>query len=75
MEDVVKQLKSNPQKKVYIRTSEWRDGQSPMSAADEPDRIGLRISTHAVYNNKEEIDLVFDQIAALIEKSGRKQLS
>jgi isopenicillin-N epimerase len=75
MEDVVKQLKSNPQKKVYIRTSEWRDGQSPLSAADEPDRIGLRISTHAVYNNKEEIDLVFDQIAALIDKTGRKQLS
>jgi selenocysteine lyase/cysteine desulfurase len=73
MQGVLNGLKSLP-RKTYIRTSDWRDGKSsPDSTAS--DRIGLRVSTHAVYNSKEEIDFLFQQIVTLVDKSGLKQLS
>ena len=40
-------------------------------AADN--RIGLRISTHAMYNGVDEIDHVFRTLAALIDASGLPQ--
>lgn len=57
--------------KIYIRNVTWRDGAG--SSAD--DRIGFRISTHAVYNNYEEIDYMFDRLVEQVNLSGLTQLS
>jgi selenocysteine lyase/cysteine desulfurase len=57
--------------KIYIRTVTWRD-----RVADTLDnRIGFRISTHAVYNSREEIDWLFDRLVFHVEASGLPQLS
>lgn len=56
--------------KIYIRTITWRD--NPSSTAD--DRIGFRISTHAMYNNYEQIDYMFDRLVAAVDATGLPQL-
>lgn len=71
---VIGELSAGTDPKVYIRTSTWRDGESDADSA-AADRTSLRISTHAMYNNKAEIDTMFDIMAAAIDKTGVKQLS
>lgn len=71
-EQVLDGLMTASAKKIYIRTSDWRDASSP--AGDGNDRIGLRISTHAVYNNKEDVDLLFDSLVKQIDATGLKQV-
>jgi selenocysteine lyase/cysteine desulfurase len=56
--------------KVYIRSITWRN--SKTDAADN--RVGFRISTHAMYNNYEQIDQMFDLLMAQINASGLPQL-
>ena len=56
--------------KIYIRSITWRDRHT--DAADN--RVGFRISTHAMYNNPAQVDLLFDRLAALIDSSGLPQL-
>jgi selenocysteine lyase/cysteine desulfurase len=56
--------------KIYIRTITWRD--NPLSTAD--DRIGFRVSTHAMYNNYEQIDYMFDRLVAAVDATGLPQL-
>jgi isopenicillin-N epimerase len=57
--------------KIYIRYTDWRD--QPMDAASN--RIGFRVSTHAVYNNYAEIDHMFDRLVAAVNATGLPQLS
>lgn len=57
--------------KIYIRYTDWRD--QPMDAASN--RIGFRVSTHAVYNNYSEIDHMFDRLVAAVDATGLPQLS
>ena len=52
--------------KVYIRSISWRDG----AASTADDRIGFRVSTHAVYNNKDEIDFMFARLVERVNMSG-----
>jgi selenocysteine lyase/cysteine desulfurase len=52
--------------KIYIRTITWRDRKT--DPADN--RIGLRISTHAMYNDRSEINHLIDRLDALIAASG-----
>jgi len=57
--------------KIYVRTVTWRE-----RATDTADnRIGFRISTHAVYNSREEIDWLFDRLVHHVNASGLPQLS
>jgi isopenicillin-N epimerase len=56
--------------KIYIRYTDWRD--QPQDA--ENNRIGFRVSTHAVYNNYEEIDYFFDRLVAAVDATGVSQL-
>jgi isopenicillin-N epimerase len=57
--------------KIYIRSVTWRDRAN--DSAD--DRIGFRISTHAVYNDFEQVDHVFDRLVAAVNATGLPQLS
>ena len=57
--------------KIYVRTVTWRD-----RAADPADnRVGFRISTHAVYNDYDEIDILFDRLVAAVNATSLPQLS
>jgi selenocysteine lyase/cysteine desulfurase len=56
--------------KIYIRSITWRD--SKFSTAD--DRVAFRISTHAMYNNRDEIDELFRRLVAEVDASGLPQL-
>jgi isopenicillin-N epimerase len=57
--------------KIYIRAATWR------SHADAPadDRIGLRVSTHAVYNSPDEVDHVLSRVIEHVERSGLEQVT
>lgn len=70
MNGVVSTLASEDPK-IYIRTITWRD--NPGSTVD--DRIGFRVSTHAMYNNYEQIDWMFDRLVAAVDATGLPQLS
>jgi hypothetical protein len=49
----------------------WRE-----HAPDTADnRVGFRVSTHAVYNSKAEIDWLFERLVFHVNASGLKQLS
>jgi hypothetical protein len=56
--------------KIYIRSTNWRDQVSDASS----NRIGFRVSTHAVYNNYEEIDYMFDRLVEAVDATGLPQL-
>ena len=56
--------------KIYIRYTDWRDQPDEAKA----NRIGFRVSTHAVYNNYEEIDYFFDRLVVAIDATGEPQL-
>jgi selenocysteine lyase/cysteine desulfurase len=56
--------------KIYIRSVTWHD-----RITDPADtRIGFRISTHAMYNNFEQIDYMFERLVSQINASGFPQL-
>lgn len=55
---------------IYLRTVNWHDEQTV--APD--DRIGFRISIHAVYNDQEQIDIMFDRLVAAIDAIDMPQL-
>ena len=57
--------------KIYIRAATWRSRAD--AAAD--DRIGLRISTHGMYNDADEVDHVLARVIAQVERSGLAQVS
>jgi selenocysteine lyase/cysteine desulfurase len=61
---------SSEDPKIYIRTITWRD--NPGSTSD--DRIGFRVSTHAMYNNFEQIDWMFGRLVAAVDATGLPQL-
>lgn len=70
---ILDKLMTASAKKIYIRTSDWRDASSdPLSSGN--DRIGLRISTHGVYNSREDVDLLFDSIVKHIDATGISQV-
>lgn len=56
--------------KIYLRSTTWHNSKD--DAADN--RVGFRISTHAMYNSYSEIDWMFDQLAAQIDSCGVPQL-
>jgi selenocysteine lyase/cysteine desulfurase len=56
--------------KIYLRSTTWHDNKTSTS----DNRVGFRISTHAMYNNYAEIDYMFDQLVARIDASGLPQL-
>lgn len=56
--------------KIYIRSTDWRDQVEDASS----NRIGFRVSTHAVYNNYEEIDYMFERLVAAVDATGLPQL-
>jgi isopenicillin-N epimerase len=55
---------------IYIRYVTWRSS----SAASADDRIGFRVSTHAMYTDYDDIDLVFDRLVDYVDASGLPQL-
>lgn len=56
--------------KIYIRSITWRDKNS-----DRVDnRVGFRISTHAMYNSFEQIDHMFDRLVHQVNATGLPQL-
>lgn len=57
--------------KIYIRSITWRN--SITDAADN--RIGLRISTHAMYNHYEQIDYLFARLVSHVNNARLPQLS
>ncbi len=70
MQSVLNALASEDPK-IYLRTVTWRD-----RAADLSDnRIGFRISTHAVYNNFDDVDHMFERLVAAINATGLPQLN
>lgn len=56
--------------KIYIRSITWRNRQTDTT----DNRIGFRISTHAMYVNFEQIDYLFERLAAHVDASGLPQL-
>ncbi len=38
-------------------------------------KFGFRVSTHAVYNNHQEIDVMFDRLVEALDATGRIQVS
>ncbi len=56
--------------KIYIRSITWRA--SKASTAD--DRIAFRISTHAMYNDWDQIETLFRRLKEEIDKAGLPQL-
>ncbi len=56
--------------KINIRSVTWRDKQT--DPADN--RVGFRISTHAVYNNYEEINYLLERLVFHVDASGLAQL-
>jgi len=46
-----------------------------MHSCDLDDRIGFHISTHAVYNNFEQLDYMFERLEATVNAAGLPQLS
>jgi selenocysteine lyase/cysteine desulfurase len=57
--------------KIYIRSITWRDS----AASTGDDRVAFRISTHAMYNNYDEVDELFNRLVELVDASGLPQLS
>lgn len=55
--------------KIYIRTATWRSE----AAAPADDRIGLRVSTHGVYNDEDQVQHVFRRICAQVDAAGLPQ--
>ena len=51
--------------KIYLRSTTWRDKKTDTG----DNRVGFRISTHAMYNNYEEIDWMFDRLVAQVDAS------
>jgi isopenicillin-N epimerase len=72
MNGIRDQLGAMTDPKIYIRTITWRDKANDPGTADN--RIAFRISTHAMYNLKDEIDTFFDRITRLIDATGIPQL-
>ena len=58
---------------IYIRTVNWHDEPTIETVAPD-DRIGFRVSTHAVYNDKAQIDIMFDRLVAEIDALDMPQL-
>jgi selenocysteine lyase/cysteine desulfurase len=56
--------------KIYIRFTDWRDQVEDASN----NRIGFRVSTHAVYNSYKEIDYMFERLVEAVDASGLPQL-
>jgi selenocysteine lyase/cysteine desulfurase len=56
--------------KIYIRTVNWRDQASNPNSL----RVGFRVSTHAMYNNYQEIDWMFERLVAAVDATGLPQL-
>lgn len=56
--------------KIYIRSITWRDKHT--DPADN--RVAFRIGTHAMYNNYEEINTMFDALVKYVNESGLAQL-
>jgi selenocysteine lyase/cysteine desulfurase len=67
--DVVDALGSQDPK-IYIRYTDWRDEVSDPAN----NRVGFRVSTHAVYNNYAEIDTMFERLVAAVDATGLPQL-
>ncbi len=55
--------------KVYIRSITWHSEGNTGSADD---RVAFRISTHAVYNNKDQIDIMFNRLVEEVNKVSTK---
>lgn len=55
--------------KMYLRSVTWRDKKT--DTADN--RVGFRISTHAMYNNFEQIDHMFERLVVHVNASGLEQ--
>jgi len=56
--------------KIYLRSTTWHNSKNDTS----DNRVGFRISTHAMYNNYSEIDWMFEKLVAQIDASGLPQL-
>jgi selenocysteine lyase/cysteine desulfurase len=58
--------------KIYIRTITWRDKYNDPGSSDN--RVAFRVSTHAMYNNYQEIDWMFERLVAAVNATGLPQL-
>ncbi len=56
--------------KIYLRSTQWHN----LHTDTADNRCGLRISTHGVYNNYQQIDHMFDRLVAAVNASGLPQL-
>lgn len=57
--------------KIYLRTVTWRNQKT--DSADT--RVGFRVATHAMYNNYDQIDYMFDRLKAAVDATGLPQIS
>jgi hypothetical protein len=53
--------------KIYIRSTEWHNEHTDSS----DNRASFRISTHAMYNNFDQIDTMFELLVAAIDAAGQ----
>jgi len=53
--------------KIYVRSTEWHDKQTDTS----DNRVSFRISTHAMYNNYDQIDCMFELLVAAINAAAK----
>lgn len=57
-------------RKIHIRSTTWRS----MKTDSADNRVGFRVSTHAMYNNYKEIDHLFKRLVHHIDATGLPQL-
>jgi isopenicillin-N epimerase len=56
--------------KIYLRSTQWHN----LHTDSADNRVGLRVSTHGVYNNADQIDFMFGRLVAAVNASGLPQL-
>ena len=53
--------------KIYIRSITFRDKDGKTTYPTADNRIALRVSTHGVYNNYDQIDYMFGRLVKAVE--------
>lgn len=56
--------------KIYLRSTQWHN----LHTDSADNRVGFRVSTHGVYNDRDQIDFMFGRLVAAVNASGVPQL-
>jgi isopenicillin-N epimerase len=60
--------------KIYIRSITFRDKDGNPDYPSADNRVALRVSTHGVYNNYQQIDYMFGRLVKAVNATGLPQL-